>query len=258
METINYYFNKYKFEYLDTLVSKTTFKHKIIPTELYDEKTKGINFVLYENLICDVGPFMNRHPGGKNIIGSNLYTDVGRYLSGTQGYSSKVDSNNHNYFTIRYLIQKLAYAELIQDTNILINITDRSKNFERNLKITSKKEVARNVFEYKFVDKNYQFAKFLTGHTWLGRHFTISNSYIGKTRYYTLSLAMDYSYRKRLNILMDNMLKGIALNSNMEYKLEERHADYLCFYIKRYKYPDALSNVLWEESSEFKVKGPMV
>jgi hypothetical protein len=209
-------------------------------------------------MLIDVGKFFEHHPGGRNLIIDNLYLDVGRYLTGTQGYSTGINPNTHNYWTIKYLINNLAYAELIQEHKLLVNTIDSTNHIEKYLKITSKREIAKHIFEYQFKDENYRFYKFIPGHKWLGRHFSISYPYLSKTRYYTTCLTLDGIHKRKLNILLDNALKGYTKTLGMEIELQERSVNYITFYIKRYNESEALSNALFDENAEFKIKGPFV
>jgi hypothetical protein len=224
---------------------------------LEEEKLRR-KYVIYENLLVDVTNFYEHHPGGRNLIKDNLYLDVGRYLTGTQGYSSGINPNTHNYWTVKYMIQKLAYAEIIQTQDILTSVIDSSHHIEKYLKVNAKYEIAKNTFEYKFHDNDFKFHKFIPGHRWLGRHFSISHVYLAKTRYYTTCITLDKVYKKKINILLDNAIKGYCHTKGMLFELHERTANHISFYIKRYKEPEALSNALYDESAEFKIKGPFV
>jgi hypothetical protein len=256
-ETFHYYYNSVKYEHIDNLIRNKIFERKVNGNELEDEKLNK-KYVLYENMLVDVSKFTENHPGGRNLIIDNLYLDVGRYLTGTQGYSTGINPNTHNYWTIKYLVNNLAYAELIQEHQLLVNTVDNTNYIEKYLKISSKREIAKHVFEYQFKDENFRFSKFIPGHKWLGRHFSISYSYLSKTRYYTTCLTLDSKYKRKLNVLLDNSLKGYVHTKGMEVEFNEKSANYITFYIKRYNEPEALSNALHDENSEFKIKGPFV
>jgi hypothetical protein len=242
---------------LDELDRNVAINKKISPLELEEEKVKT-KWVLYENYICNVGAFIDNHPGGKNLLGENLYGDVGRYLTGTQGYSKKITAHGHHFATIRHLILKMLYAKLIQDNTLVTNLNDKSNMIDIFVKVNSKRQIAKDTYEYKFLIDGYSFAKFLPEHHWIGRHFTISNSELDKTRYYSLSLSMNEVYRTKLNNLLDNALAEAITNQDLELRPEEMVANHICFYIKRYPLPNTLSSCLHDHISGFTLKGPFV
>jgi hypothetical protein len=256
-EIIHFVRNNKRYKLLDEFNKKVAVNKKITIHELQEEKVKT-KYVLYENYICNVGNFITSHPGGRNLIAENLYTDVGRYLTGTQGYSRRITAHRHNFATIRNLVLNMAYAELIQDNSIVINDRDKSNNIDVSVKVGSIREIAKDTFEYKFIPENYQFTKHLAGHQWIGRHFTISSEDLTKTRYYSLCLSINEVYRTKLGRMLDNALIEKLEYQDVELKLDERHANYICFYIKLYRHSNTLSKYLNESGSEFKLKGPFV
>jgi hypothetical protein len=253
--------NNNKYKLLDDLDKKVAINKKMTALELEEEKLRT-KWVLYENYICDVGPFISSHPGGRNLISDNLYSDVGRYLTGTQGYSKNIGAYNHNQATIQYMMLKLSYAQLIQNNILVSNLNYKSNMLNSDLKISSVKEIAKDTFEYKFIPDNYQFAKFLPGHTWIGRHFTIANANIVKTRYYSLCLSLEEIYRIKFNNMLDNLVDENSKNPDVEMRQEERISKHISFYIKLYQnscFSKTLSSYVHDiYNSEFTLKGPFV
>jgi hypothetical protein len=226
-------------------------------SELEDEKVKT-KYVLYENYVCDVGSFINSHPGGRNMIKENLYVDVGRYITGTQGYSKEIGPHNHNFATVKHMIMKLAYAQVKQDNMLVLNKSDQGRFLDVQVTVETKREIAKDTFEYRFNIGQHQFAKYLEGFKWMGRHFTISNYGLTKTRYYSICLALDENYRTKFNQMLDNARESKMITSDVKLKVEERQAAYISFYIKLYRHPDALSSCIYENQSVLNLKGPFV
>ncbi len=69
--------------------------------------------------MCDVGYFIESHPGGSHLLIKNLYQDIGRYVTGTQAFSKNFKPYSHNYLTHKYIMMQLAYAEIKDNHNIL-------------------------------------------------------------------------------------------------------------------------------------------
>ncbi len=221
-------------------------------SELENEK-KNKKFVIYENLICDVGNYIESHPGGKNLISDNLYSDIGRYMTGTQAYSSKFHNYSHNYRTFLYLIEKLAYAELKDDNKIVMNHKMMSQFLNNNFNVDSKREIATNTYEYKFITNEFVFSRFLIGHQWIGKHFSVTSKRLNKTRYYTLCLVLEEKLYNKHNELLLCTKEGKELS-----EININTTNYLNIYSKRYEFNDALSNELYIGKDEFIIRGPMV
>jgi hypothetical protein len=215
---------------------------------------KSRKFVLYENYLIDVDEFMNSHPGGRNLIQDYLYQDVGRYLTGTQAYNSTFPAHNHKYNTFKHIINKLAYAELIEDENKIVINTDI---IDRPLAVSNKRPIAENTYEYRFDSDILSFARFIKGHEWIGRHFSVTNERLNKTRYYSNCLALDPIIRTKLNAILDNALCDKIINHDTRVDLKDTTSTYFNLYSKRYNAPEALSNRLFESSDSFHVKGPL-
>ena len=221
-------------------------------SDLENEK-KNKKFVIYENLICDVGSYIESHPGGKNLLSDNLFTDIGRYMTGNQAYSSNFHNYSHKYKTFVYLIEKLAYAELKLEDNIVMNHKMVSHFINNSFTIENKREIASNTYEYRFKTNELIFSRFLKGHQWIGKHFSITSKKLNKTRYYTLCLVLDEKLHNKHNELMDYIKEGKEVS-----EINFNTTNYLNIYCKRYPFVDALSNELFLGNNEFIIRGPMV
>lgn len=218
-------------------------------------KEKAVKkFVIFENYICDVGNYIEYHPGGRNLLSDNLYSDVGRYLTGTQAYSKDFHQYDHNYQTYVYLLENLAYAKLLNDSNIVQTHNSNNVTLSQTFQIADKKEIAQNIYEYRITSNEFSFARFLTGHDWIGKHFSVTSKTLNKTRYYTTCLVLDDKLRDKHMSLLKNMKD----NNQSLTEITVKSANYMNIYSKRYNYPEALSNQLFNSKEEFIIKGPMV
>jgi hypothetical protein len=240
------------------------------PKDLKNEMFKT-KFVIYENYICNVEEFINSHPGGNLLIESNLYSDVGRYLTGTQDYSKNIKSHSHNFSTHKNLINSLSYAELYENHQLVLrNESYWSSDFgisvylnEDCVKLNSRNLIADNIFEYKFNIRNYIFAELLPGVDWIGRHFSISSTNLNKTRYYSLCLNLDENLQKKHRLLYKN-LKSLEKKDGICNIMEKKNTvkNCLSLYIKKYNDINALSchisNIIEKDENDLIIRGPNV
>jgi hypothetical protein len=214
---------------------------------------KNKKFVIYDNYLLDVSNYIETHPGGRNLISDNLYNDVGRYMTGTQAYSANFHAWDHNYSTHCYAIKNLAYAELVNDSNIIQTKNSTNHVLNHSFKIDDKREIAQNIYEYRISTNELSFARFLTGHTWIGKHFTVTSKELNKTRYYTTCLALDDKLKDKHMNLLRSIKEEVAVT-----EVINKTSNYLNIYAKRYNYPKTLSNQLYTSQEEFIFRGPMV
>jgi len=254
------------------------------PVEL-DQEKKNKQFVLYENFIVDVGNFIKHHPGGQMAIEENLYSDVGRYLTGTQAYGPNFVAHDHKYMTIKYIINNLSYAEL-KDNHLIVKqpqysfdkldnmgysdmfrLTPNSSSIyfnQENVTLLEKRIVAQDTYEYRFKIQNLLFAKFLPGVNWIGRHFSVSSKQENKTRYYSICATLDDKIKEHHNRLLQNLkLLENGQNININFIIEsESYVNYLSLYIKHYNLKNALSNYIFNltegKVNDLIIRGPNV
>lgn len=253
----------------------------IISLEQLKTQKKKIKFVLYENYVCDVTKFIDHHPGGAMIIEDNLYSDIGRYLTGTQAYNKHFNKYEHNLMTHKYLIDNMAVAEIRDKHNILVvnpnvenpsevlSLANRIKNYINADKvvINEKREIAKHVCEFKIGGiKKTVWARFLPGVFWMGRHFSVSSSYLNKTRYYSICLSLDEFIKGKHLTLLNNIFylehKKAEKIVNTLLKENEKISDNLHLYIKEYPSKRALSSYIHNHpiktESDLIIRGPCV
>jgi hypothetical protein len=291
LEILNFTTNHYKKEeYIKELIEEIEQEKKLFgsskavihPTDLVQEKKKN-KYVLYENYIVDIGNFMPFHPGGMMAIEDYLYTDVGRYLTGTQAYNKNFKPHSHKYSTFKHVITSLAYAELRDNhrlvtksfgiidsnprsSNDLFKISEADSTYinESSLVLLETTVVANSTFEYKFHAKNFLFAKFLPGVFWIGRHFSISSEKANKTRYYTICLSMDKKMKEKHLKLLENVnkLEKAEKIEDLALKDHEMANNSISVYIKHYTSKNALSDHIFNltpgQSSDLIIRGPVV
>jgi hypothetical protein len=211
-------------------------------------------FVLYENYVCDVTKYIDAHPGGRNLISDNLYCDVGRYVTGTQAYNKDFHAWDHNFSTYVHILHKLAYAELTNDSNIIQNFNGMNHFLDDWFEILNRREIAQNIYELRITSDELSFARFIPGHRWFGKHISVTSLQLNKTRYYTTCLILDHKLRDKHVNLMKQMRETVEKISEISLKT----SNYFNIYCKRYDYPDALSNQMYENEEEFNIKGPLV
>ena len=147
-EIWHYIVNKNKYERL--FADKHVGNLPSIKSEELMNERKNKKFVIYENYLLDVSTYIETHPGGRNLLSDNLYGDVGRYMTGNQAYSSNFHAYDHNYATYIYALKKLAYGELVNDSNIVQTHNSINYFLNASFQIANKREIAQNIFEYRF------------------------------------------------------------------------------------------------------------
>lgn len=295
LEILNFTTNYFKREeFMKELVEELETEKKlygnnikiISPEDLVNER-KNRKFVLYENYLINVNKFLEYHPGGQMALEENLYSDVGRYLTGNQAFKKNFKPHTHKYMTLKHIITSMAYSELRDDHGLVYkNLNSESSKIindffkfsdlcsssyyisESNPILQHKSLVAKDTFEYRFSIKKFNFARFLAGVSWIGRHYSVSSMHANKTRYYSICLAMDPKIKEKLLRLMENIKllenrQSISMDSTgLCIKDNEMISDYLCLYIKHYNFNNSLSNHIYNlpvgNQSDLVIRGPIV
>jgi len=255
LETIHFIKNKNKIDLVTRTFDEAYYNNSQLKTytlrETLNEKHK-IKFVLYENLLLDVTNFAEDHPGGKNLITDNLYSDISRYITGNQAYS-----------TCFYAIKSLAYAKFFDEHSLVLR-NDKTTYINNDMVFENKNWAAESTCELVFSNDAFKFPIFLPGVNWLGRHFAISSYELNKTRYYSLCLFLNKNIQQRANRLLDNIssLEAHEAIESLSIKESELYSSSLSFYIKKYDYKGALSAYLNQiqtaTMSQINIRGPIV
>ncbi len=238
------------------------------------ESTK--KFVLYENYVCDVGEFIESHPGGAHLLIKNLYQDIGRYVTGTQAFSKDFNPHSHNFLTHKHIMKQLAFAE-IKDNHGIISLSSKHQIndqqtihslyiyiSEEDCLLANKTMIAENVWEFQFTFHQYYFSRILPNLNWIGRHFSVSSKKLNKTRYYSLSLCLNPLMKRKHQELIRNVYKLEKQEEIVEFNLTEKEmkSNNLCLYIKKYNFKGGLSKHIHEllenSQSDLIIRGPNV
>ena len=226
--------------------------------------------------MCDVGDFIESHPGGAHLLIKNLYQDIGRYVTGTQAFSKNFKPHPHNYLTHKHIIMQLAYGEIKDNHNI---VSSSSKNqsienqkinslcdyiSEKDCMLSNKTMIVENVCEFQFTFPQYDFSRILPNIYWIGRHFSVSSKKLNKTRYYSLSLCLNPFMKMKHKGLVNNIYKLENHEELDELTLTEQEmkSNYLCLYIKKYNFKNGLSkhihNLPEKSQTDLIIRGPNV
>lgn len=299
LEIFNYQNNKNKIKIINKLVTLNNLsKYKIFSfkdLKNYKKQNPQIKYVLFENFIIDVTEFSTIHPGGNNLIDSNLFTDIGRYITGTQAFSNDIKSYDHSSQTFIYIIEKLIIGILDENHNYIkqlgtdynkssrmsINQNDLSENenkklvtkntdsefyfFEENMNFIEKNNIAEDTDQIVFYSENYKFAKFLSGIKWMGRHMSVNSDKLNKTRYYSICLCLSPYMKDKMNLILNN-LKSLENNINIRKSLiqteteKENFSNNFYVYLKKYDFKNCLSKEIHEMKHDDKIliRGPLV
>lgn len=242
--------------------------------QVNEEKSKT-KFVIFENYLVDVTKFIDHHPGRPHLIEDNLYSDVGRYMTGTQAYSQHYHTHYHSASTFKKMLNEMVFAEIKDENKIILkhgppsdtitfNLLSSGTMNESYIQLNSKIQIAESVYEFRFVpQQSLRYAKFLPGITWIGKHFSVSSLELNKTRYYSLCLTLDENVKQKHLQLLQNVAK---LDSKQEIENvaipdNENYVKYLSLYIKRYPEKQSLSdyihNLPLNTQSDLIIRGPL-
>lgn len=79
----------------------------------------GSKFVILDDLVVDVGAFINHHPGGRFVLTHNIGRDISKFFYGGYNLEGNTGPNPSSGYThsnyARMVVNKLAAAQLIRD-----------------------------------------------------------------------------------------------------------------------------------------------
>lgn len=264
MEIIHFRRNSHKVELVTQTFEEASYSEITIFSlqQTLDEKSRT-QFVLYENLLLDVTKYAQEHPGGNNLIKDNLYSDISRYITGNQAYSTQISAYDHNVQTCVYAIKSLAYAKFIDD-HMIVQKNYKTAYLNHDMVFEFKITVAKETCQLVYSNEAFKFPIFIPGIKWVGRHFAISSTKLNKTRYYSLCLCLNKKLQERANLMFENIkrLEESKQIESLSLKETEMYSNNISFYIKSYDYGKALSSYLHNvnpaSSSQINIRGPIV
>ena len=291
LEISSYQKNEHKINILKNLINLDILKKykKFTLKELkeFKKKNKNLKYAFYENFIIDLTQFSERHPGGNNLIESNLYSDIGRYITGTQSFSSDINSHDHKLETFKFIIEKLIIGILDENHNFIKTCINNVKNtlndneslesenkqfihpsfdfFEENIFFFEKNNLAENTNQIVFDTENYKFSKFLPGIKWMGRNVSINSVKLNKTRYYSICLSLNPYMMNYLNLLMKRFISlernQIPNEESLKSQLDsDNYTNFFYVYVKNYNFKNSLSRDinLMKKDEQILIRGPLV
>jgi len=212
-------------------------------------------------------------------------------LSGTEPINTSFPSNNHLLSTYEYILKSLVIGQ-IDERNKLVNpqihkqdvsnngtisklevgntngdnlLVPQSTNcLDEEVVLTNIRTLSKDTAEFRFRIKNgtFNFARFLHGCDWAGRHFAVTSSHSNKTRYYSVCLCLNELIATRHQLLLNNIQKLESNQSIVEpnLKADEMSDNTLEFYIKKYEQRQGLSKFIHELKTNDEgiiVRGPI-
>jgi len=133
-------------------------------------------FVFMDNYLIDVEHYAEYHPGGKNLLTSNYYQDVSRYLIGSVPFNSKFKGVDHLFLSCLYALKFLSFGELIENHRIIMDESlDKSIYLAYKMEVIQTRVTAGPISEitFKLTEGRAAFARFLTGIRYMGKHFSV-------------------------------------------------------------------------------------
>lgn len=253
---------RYRLSKADKLISQKI--SKVMTSQVNEWKEKKLRvFVLVDNYVVDVEKYLDNHSGGRNTLAESLYSDVTRYLIGSVPFHTNYPTVDHSYNSCLYAMKTLAIAEIEDDHKIIIE-EGRSLYINETCQLINKRQVAGSTseFVFSFQGESIKFARFLSGFSWMGKHFSITSKSQNKCRLYSLCLSGNKKIHDKHLELLSNVVKLENKEPIKPTKLsyKECYSNELQLYIKRYDTSGAFSFYLHTEKipeDDLTIKGPL-
>lgn len=230
------------------------------------KQSKEKQFVLIDNILVDVGSYLDNHPGGRNLLEESLYGDVTRFMNGSVPFSSSFKAVDHKCLSCLFAIKFMSFGKIQENHNIVVDSNDKSYYLFDTMSIQDSRVTTGVTKEFRLRTKEnlkeLRFARYLPGFSWMGRHFSITSKKMNINRLYSLCLAGNEKIHNLHLALLDNVtsLQNGVKPIIKHLSKEEYYDKNLEIYVKRYDFPNAFSNYLHKgsiEQDDLTVKGPL-
>lgn len=67
-------------------------------SEFKEKIEQGKRYAILDDLVVDLGPFINNHPGGKFLLQHNIGRDISKFFYGGYSLESKMKPYTHSNY----------------------------------------------------------------------------------------------------------------------------------------------------------------
>lgn len=191
--------------------------------------------VFLDQWVLDIGDFMSSHPGGESLLRLNVTEDVGKYLTGTLGWSREVVAYTHSKYA-RILVKQHRIGRLAYPEGIIQGQSGAATLDSMVWQLTERSEEADGlIVRFSFTIRNHKIANSPAGVDWMGKHFRLTAIIAGQKvrRYYSMALCLNLGTRNRWIASMQSLGHDVP---TVEYvRRAETEEEYMELVVKRYE-----------------------
>lgn len=194
--------------------------------------------VFFDQWVLDVGEFLSSHPGGELMLRKNITEDIGKYLTGTLGWSREVVAYKHSKYA-RILVKQLRIGRIAYPDGIILSTTGSPPTFDRmKWRLVDRTDEADGLIRrFSFSISDHTVANSPAGVDWMGKHFRMTSTISGEKihRYYSMSLCMNTKTRNRWIASARGMGHEVPAIQQSERAEEVEGVDCVELVVKRYE-----------------------
>jgi len=191
--------------------------------------------VFLDQWVLDIGDFMSSHPGGESLLRLNVTEDVGKYLTGTLGWSREVVAYTHSKYA-RILVKQHRIGRLAYPENVILGLNGAPTLDCMDWQLADRSEEADGlIVRFSFSIRNHKVNNSPTGVDWMGKHFRLTAVIAGQKvrRYYSMAICLSVGVRNRWIGSMQSL--GHDVDTVEFVRRAETDEDYMELVVKRYE-----------------------
>lgn len=173
---------------------KMTFKEVFDQVVLEDRK-----LIFFDNLVLDIRPFIDSHPGGSAVLYDSMGEDHGKYIYGVIGAGTQQAAFAHPQVMWKY-VRQLTIAEVDCHQGVIVARTGSAHLQDMKWAVASTTLVAAKTTCFSFSSDTMFVRSQPEGVEWMGSHCRVSVRMSNSTvihRYYSLCLFFNIENLQR-------------------------------------------------------------
>lgn len=188
--------------WLRAFPKKYSTKHpKMTFLEVYDlVARKQRQLIYFDNLVLDLQPFLDSHPGGSSVLIDSIGEDHGKYIYGANSAGTQQIGFAHPQVVWKY-VRELTIGEVDCHQGVVLGRNGPAQLQEMEWRLSSTVIVAAHTTCFSFTADDLYVKPQPEGVEWMGSHFRLSAKIKGNIvhRYYSLCLFFNVENQQRWN-----------------------------------------------------------